>query len=54
MKLITVNRSVRRLSNKEVEALAASKGGVYAQAAAREAARRAKKRGRRISRPAAA
>lgn len=54
MKLITVNRSVRRLSNKEVEALADSKGGVYAQAAAKETKRRTKKRDRRISRPAAA
>ena len=54
MKLVTVNRSVRRLSNKEVEALADSKGGVYAQAAAKETKRRTKKRDRRISRPAAA
>ena len=54
MKLVTVNRSVRRLSNEEVEALADSKGGVYAQAAAKEAKRRARKRDRRTSRPAAA
>ena len=50
MKLITVNRSVRRLSTQAVEGMADAKGGVYARAAVKEAARRARKHTRASSR----